>query len=87
MNLKKQKRYNRLILQQIWGVDRHVIVWTLNPHSRVQLPDTPPSTYRKCARSSYPLGIFQKDQWGIYVSPSPVALVENQQLFIDKKVA
>ena len=24
------------------GVDRHVIAWTLNPRSRVQLPDSPP---------------------------------------------
>ncbi len=29
-------------MYKLWGVDRQVIVWTLNPRSRVQLPDSPP---------------------------------------------
>jgi hypothetical protein len=32
---------NEDVMYSLWGVDRNVIIWTLNPYSRVQHRDSP----------------------------------------------
>jgi hypothetical protein len=43
--------YGRVILLVLLrGVDRNEITWTLNPRSRVQLPDSPPGISRRAGQ-------------------------------------